>query len=373
LQHTRIQGFVKAMTRGVLAGTLTPAAFAQDPATIPFVKPGCPNPEAQARGEKPEPVDRMDLGKAPGGGLFLARGRDLFEWRMTDRGQRFLQQRSLPAPVPSAGVKGFLSQSVWRNGTFYCQAGRAIHRLEGVTRAWRKVLEVPEDFEAFDVAPDGDIALLGSGRHLLRLFHEGAEKPFHEVPFPALDLEGADRAFEARLWKTLKSQVCDEFLVIYAGDLGRLYSFDFSARKLREAPTPWKPMNTKGLAQRAAREGMVLCNGFPSPGCLQLVPDEGLSVKVVYSLRTLEILPKANPNQRLPSVKVAEGKNPPLKSYDWDLVGNGRSEAVEEIGLAFPVWLNSRGFLEPLGHVLAKVQEAPPKREKEQPGGPAPR
>jgi hypothetical protein len=353
--------------KGRLSATLAFSAAivlaAQDPATIPFVKPGCPNPEALAAGLKPEPVDRMDLGKAPGGGLFLAKGRELYEWRMTDRGQRFLAQREMPAPVAAPGVKGFLSRPVWRNGAFYCQAERSLYRMDPLTRSWRKILEPKDDFEAFDVAPDGDLALLGSGKHLIQLFHEGSDKPFHQVPFPSLDLDGADRAFEPRLWKTLKSQVCDEYLVIYAGDLGRLYSFDFGTRKLKEAPTPWKPLETKGLAQRAARDGMVLCNGFPSPGCLQLVPDEGLSVKVVYSLRTMELLPKADPNQRLPSVKYTEGKNPPLKSFDWDLIGNGHSEAVEEAGLAFPVWLNSRGFLEPLGRVLARVQEPPPKRE----------
>lgn len=355
------------MRRPLALGASLALVAAQDPGTIPFVKPACPNPEALASGQKPEPVDRMDLGKAPGGGLFLAKGRELFEWRMTDRGQRFLAQREMPAPVPASGVKGFLSRPLWRNGTFYCQAERALYRMDPISKSWRKVLETAEDFEAFDVAPDGDLALLGSGRHLIRLFHEGAEKPFHEVPFPALDLEGADRAFEARLWKTLKSQVCDEFLVIYAGDLGRLYSFDVSARKLKEAPTPWKPLETKDLAQRAGRDGRILCNGFPSPGCLQLIPDEGLSVKVVYSLRTLELLPKTDPNQRLPTVKYAEGKNPPLKSFDWDLVGNGRNDVQEEPGLAFPVWLNSRGFLEPLGRVLASVQEPPPERKTGKP------
>lgn len=343
-------------TQGLCA---TLGLLAQDPAIISFVKPACPNPELISAGQAHESVDRMDLGKAFGGGLYMAKGKELYEWRQTDRGQRFLQMRGVPAPMPAPGVKGFLSRSIWRNGAFYCAAEREIYRKDGATGPWMKVLDSPKPFEAFDVSPDGDLALLGTAGNLIEMYHEGAESPFHEVGYPALEFESRDKVFSARLWRTLKPSVCDEFLILYAGDLGRLYSYDFRAKKLREALVPWKPLATKGLAQRASADSMVLCNGYPSPGCIQIIPDEGLSVKVVYSIRTIEVLPKADPRQKMPSIRYTEGKNPPLRSFDWDLVGNGHSEPVDEPGLAFPVWLNSRGFLEPLGRVLAKVQADP--------------
>lgn len=347
------------LLRLTLCSAALPLA-AQDPAAIPFVKPSCLDREALAAGRPRDPVDRLDAGKASGGGLFLGRGNTLYEWRMTDRGHRFLTVRPIPAPVPGEGVAGLLSRSLWRQGAFYCRSGRTLYRHEDGPGGWRKVLEAPVAFETFDVTQGGDLALLGTPDHFLLLFRPGAERPHHQVPYPDLGLTGQDKPFEGRLWKTLQSQACDEFLVIYAGDLGRLYSFDVHARRLREAPVPWSPLETRGIAMRAMKEGLLLCNGFPSPGCLQVLPEEGLSVKVVFSLRTMELLPKSNPNQRMPSVRYLEGKDPALKAFDWDLSSNTSLPVSEEAGARFPLWLNGRGVLEPLAKVLARVQEAPP-------------
>lgn len=334
--------------------------LAQDPATIPFVKPSCLDREAVAAGRRSDAPDRIDAGKASGGGLFLGRGDSIYEWRMTDRGHKFLTVRPIPPPVAAEGVQGLLNRSVWRHGTFYCRSGRTLYRWDAAAATWGKSLDAPVDFEAFEVTPAGDFVLLGTPEHLLELFRPKAERAHHEVAYPDLGMTGQDKRFEARLWKTLRIQVCDEFLVFYAGDLGRLYSFDTHTRRLREAPVPWTPLEVRGLAQRAQREGLVLCNGFPSPGCLQVLPEEGLSVKVVFSIRTMEVQPKADPAQRMPSVKYLEGKEPPLRSFDWDLASNTLLPVADEPGAKFPLWLNGRGELEPLPKVLARLQTADP-------------
>ncbi|MFN8011722.1 MAG: hypothetical protein U0P81_09975 [Holophagaceae bacterium] len=263
----------------------------------------------------------------------------------------------------------------YRAGAFWATDGKRIYRWENLTQTWDVMLAPELEFDEFEVSPEGSILLITTAENFIELFRPGTEKPHAVIPYPDLELEPADRPLLRRIWMNVRTAVCDEHIVIYAADNGRIYDFDTFNRKLRSLSVPWEPLVVKGIARRAVAEGRIYCNGFPSADCVQIIPDLALNVRIVYGLRPFIVVKPGSmdPSHRaLPEIKYVEGTDQSLKYFDWSLADGAKSEIHRDAALAFPLWLNGAGDLVALEPLIEKYRnsEAPggseksPKRER---------
>ncbi len=344
-----------------------------DPPSLAYLAPGCMGPVKASDG-----IEYLDYGKAHGGDLFLVKGRDLWLWKQTDRGHRFLSRQDVPTP-PRSGFQYF-EVPKWRAGSFWFPAGQtSVQRYDALARRWETILTRPSRFEDLEVTPAGQMVLIGTASHLAEIWEPGATAPLRSIPYPKLDLEGLDRALERQLWTQIRTAVCDEFILVYAGVLGRAYRLDTTTFTLRELAVPWIPLDLKHLGARISRQGGLVMTGYPPVGCLQFIPDLGLQVRVVFHVPDVEVVaPK--PGRRLgPMQSIPEfhwkSDDESLRTFSWSLFDGTKDEVQRASSMAFPVWLNSSGDLVPLDPLLEKHREPSPKGssrgEKSGPGKPA--
>lgn len=343
----------------ILFSVQSPPAKAPSAPPMAFLAPGCNGPTQPAEG-----IEYLDLGKASGGDLFLVKGYELWTWKQTDRGQRFLARLDVPPP-PRSGLQLFNTPK-WRNGAFWFPAGeKSVQRFDPITKRWEVQLNRPVRFEELEVTPTGQIALIGTPEHLVEIWEAGAQEPVRSIDYPKLEMSGPDRAMERGLWTQFKTAVCDEFIVIYAGVLGRVYSLDSTTYRFRELPVPWTPLQTRGIASRVAKEGGVVMIGFPQVGCIQFIPDLGLQVRAVFHVPDVEVKVSKTSRRIGPITGVPEfhwkSDDESLKQVSWSLSDGSKSETEHAGALAFPVWLDGRGDLLPLGTILerSKVKQSP--------------
>ncbi len=369
--------FAAWVSAGVLLGQgASRMPVAPHPLTqIPFVKTGCLKPKGTGGSGWEGRLRYLDIGKSNGGDLFLERGRELYQWKQTSRGQRLLEVRSVPSPP--TGPPGAPTTAKFRAGTFWGTDGKRVVQWESLAQQWVVALTPTVEFDDFEIAPDGSILLLTTSENLIEVFRPGDDKPASTIPFPTIEMEPEDRPLQRRIWMNLRTAVCDEHVVIYASDNGRLLDYDTYTRRLRPLSVPWEPLELKGLARRARSEGRIYCNGFPSGDCIQMIPDLALSVKVVFSLRPFTVVKpgSSDPQRRsLPEIKYVEGSDQSLKSFDWSLADGTKSEVQRDTSLTFPLWLNGAGDLVPLDPLIEKYRQSePPASSKEKKPGKPPR
>jgi hypothetical protein len=316
-------------------------AMGQTP--TPIIRAKCHVTTSRGVGGLADSIAHMDLGKSQGGELFLTRGETLWRWRRNTRGQWLLSKETVPKAPESERL---VQLPKWRGGAYWARDKVRVLRWDTTRKIWQARFTLSEDPVDFEIASNGDLLLLGTQKHLVEVFSVSETKPHQVVDYPALEVDSAaDKAHLPLLWSDLRLAVNDEFVVIYAVNLGRLYAFDTVQNSLKEFSVPWEPLKTRGIATAIKKDGALVMSDVPSQYCLQLIPDDGLSLRLVYAIRAFKVdrFSKAEGAViAIPELTFQEKGPPKLYSYEIHLIQGTLSAPRPEPGLAFPVWLNGR-------------------------------
>lgn len=246
-----------------------------------------------------------------------------------------------PSPIPERRVWHERFQMKYRNGTWYYRVGLEVRRLNPDGKGWVVALKPSKNYSQFEVAPDGQILLIGSSEpqvpstvwaldaafdiskegsaKFLSMYSEGSEKPGKELDLPA-DLEFVEKHVN-RITGPNHSFWVGSTLIMHSAEMGRIWCFDSVNGGIRELDTPWVSLNRAFLEKHWSKTKKLKTKdhsvGIPAdlfPFVFEFFPSGMNSVQLV--VRWQEIRPEYKDDL------VKELKNVMAEEYiDFDLRG----------------------------------------------------
>lgn len=347
------------------------ALFAQDPSSLPVYQtkdiPSMGWAADSATVHTPRQaqtlsLQSMDVSVDSGGSAHLGYNEQASDWSPMGAGIKAVAWHSYPGMVqPATSVNRFK----YRLGTYWLESqdNMQVQRWDETHHTWRTILQPGVEFSDFEVSSTGQIVLIrtfGTGRdHLFESFEQRGEKPVATVDLPSSGLTPAEAEQYYFYWDSFKACVCDEFIVAYAQDCGRMFVFDTSDGALHEMDTPWLPASGDWFRGQVQKYGVLNLDRFPGVSSLEFLPTGSRNaMQIAYQIPAKAPRKQVLVDGKPQMVKVGEDPAPsPVMVADLDFSTMSLKGAKPVDGASLPLWVREDGSLGPIKEVLASARK----------------